>query len=115
MIEGVEQALKLERDYQPKLIERLLEMFPGCLILKNDSGYLQGIPDLTILYRDRWAVLEVKKSESEPYRPNQEFYLDMLNKMSYAARIDPSNELEILSGLQQALEPRRNARIPRRE
>lgn len=105
----------LENAYQAKLIKKLRRAYPGCVILKNDSGYLPGIVDLTILYRDRWAMLEVKKSASEPYQPNQEYYLAMLNEMSFAATIFPSNEVEILLALQQALEPGRNTRVPRRE
>ena len=92
----------LERVYQAKLIEKLRELFPGCLILKNDSAYLQGIPDLSIFFKDRWAMLEVKKSQTSSYEPNQEFYLRMLDEMSFAARIDPSNEEEVLRALQHA-------------
>jgi hypothetical protein len=106
----------LERVFQAKLIEKLRELFPGCLILKNDSAYLQGIPDLSIFVEDRWAMLEVKKSETSPYEPNQEFYLQMLNEMSFAARIDPSNEQDVLRALQHALTtPRRHARVSQRE
>jgi hypothetical protein len=106
----------LERDFQPKLIEKLRELFPDCLILKNDSAYLQGIPDLSIFFEDRWAMLEVKKSEKSTYEPNQEFYLQMLNEMSFAARIDPSNEQEVLRALQHALTaPRRNSRVSQRK
>lgn len=106
----------LERVFQAKLIEKLRELFPGCLILKNDSGLLQGIPDLTILFGDRWAMLEVKRSKTEPYQPNQEYYLELADKMSFAARIDPSNEQDVLRDLQQALASSgRNSRVSRRE
>jgi len=91
-----------ERDYQAKLIKKLRLLFPGCFILKNDSGYLQGVPDLTILYWEHWAVLEVKLSEDEPYQPNQEFYLDQLGRMSFSATIFPENEEEVLHELQLA-------------
>ena len=53
---------KLERDFQSRLIKELKQIFKGCIIMKNDSSYIQGIPDLLILYRDKWAALEVKKS-----------------------------------------------------
>jgi len=94
----------LERDFQPKLIERLETMFPGCIVLKNDPNYIQGFPDLTILYKDRWATLEVKKSSSAPKRPNQEFYVDRLNGMSFSAFIFPENMEEVLHELQQSFE-----------
>ena len=84
----------------------------GCVILKNDSEYIQGIPDLLVLFRDRWAMLEVKASEDSPNQPNQEWYIARLNKMSFAAFIYPENEEEVLNDLQRAFESRRSARIP---
>lgn len=97
----------LERVYQGQLIRLLGELFPGCVILKNDSSYLPGIPDLTIFYRNRWAMLEVKASENAAEQPNQEFYVDQLNKMSFAAFIYPENQEDVLRDLQFALERRR--------
>lgn len=105
----------LERDFQAKLIKKIEHLFPGCLILKNDSGHRQGIPDLLVLYKKRWGMLEVKKSENEPFQPNQEYYIELTNGMSFAAVIYPSNEQDVLDALQRAFEPRRNARLPRRE
>jgi hypothetical protein len=105
----------LERDYQAKLIKKLRNLFPGCVILKNDTDYLQGIPDISIFYGERWAMLEVKASARSPLQPNQDYYVEMLNRMSFAAFICPSNEQEILRALQQALEPRRNARLSQRQ
>lgn len=97
----------LERVYQGQLIRLIGELFPGCVILKNDSSYLPGIPDLTIFYRNRWAMLEVKASENAAEQPNQEFYVDQLNKMSFAAFIYPENQEDVLRDLQFALERRR--------
>ena len=94
----------LESAYQARLIRKLEGMFPGCFILKNDSAYLQGVPDLIILYKARWAMLEVKKNKHAPAQPNQQYYVELLNSMSFAAFIYPSNETEILRGLQQAFE-----------
>lgn len=93
---------KLERDYQAGLIDRIAMRFPGCFILKNDEQYIQGIPDLTILYRTYWVMLEVKKSANEPYRPNQKYYLNLLSTMSYTATIYPENEREVLDEVQSA-------------
>lgn len=95
---------QLESEFQTELIKELKALFPGCLVLKNDSGYLQGIPDLTILHGNRWAILEVKASRTAPYQPNQEFYLKTLGAMSYSATIYPENKLEVLDALQSALE-----------
>lgn len=92
-----------ENAYQGRLIKVLRDLFPGCLVLKNDPQYLQGIPDLLILHEDKWAMLEVKDYEDAPEQPNQGYYVDMLNDMSFAAFIYPENEEEVLDALQQAL------------
>jgi hypothetical protein len=89
-----------ENSYQAKLIRRIEQMLPGCVILKNDSAYLQGVPDLIILYEDMWAMLEVKASADAPVRPNQDYYIRMLNDMSFAAYIWPEVEEEVLNELQ---------------
>lgn len=93
----------LERDFQKKLIDEIKYRFPGAIVLKNDPTYLQGFPDLIILYEKHWAVLECKKSFREPYRPNQEYYLCITNTMSYSATVYPENMEEILNELQHAL------------
>ena len=94
---------KLERDFQAKLIKELRVIFKGCIIIKNDPNYIQGIPDLLILYNDRWAALEVKKSEHASHRPKQEYYVDLMNEMSFASFIYPENKEEVLYELQQTL------------
>ena len=103
---------KLERDFQRNLIKELKDIFVGCIIMKNDSSYIQGIPDLLILYKDKWAALEVKKSATASHRPNQEYYVDKMDEMSYASFIYPENKEVVLDELQQALFSRRSARIP---
>lgn len=105
--------MKKENEFQRKLIEEIEFMFPGCMVTKNDPTYIQGIPDLTILYKKKWAVLECKKSENEPYRPNQEYYLDKLSKMSFAKAIYPENKEEVLNELQRTFKTSRSTRISR--
>lgn len=104
-----------ESRFQADLIKDLKDLFPGCFILKNDSSYLQGIPDLLILFKNRWAALEVKRGENEPHQPNQDYYVEQMDRASYAAFIYPENKEDILYELQQALRPRRAARIPQRQ
>lgn len=94
----------LERDYQPGLIKRLERMFPGCVILKNDASYLQGIPDLVIFYGARYGFLEVKAKADYDVEPNQPYYVELLDSMSFAAFIHPENEREVLSALRAALQ-----------
>ena len=103
--------MKKERDFQSKLIDEIEGMFPGCKVLKNDPNYIQGIPDLMVLYKDRWAALECKRSEDADHQPNQDFYVDEMNRMSFAAFIYPENKEEVLHELQKAFRPRRKARV----
>ena len=92
-----------ENSFQAQLIKDLKMLFPGCMVLKNDANYIQGIPDLLILFNDIWAMLECKRTEKASHRPNQEYYVNLLDKMSYAAFIYPENREDILNELQQAL------------
>ena len=91
----------LERDYQKKLVKKLKEMFPGCIVMKNDAQLKQGIPDLLILYKDKWVALEVKNSEKAHHQPNQDIYVANMNNMSYAAFIFPENEAEVLAKVEE--------------
>lgn len=93
----------LESKFQRELIADLHNRFPGCIVIKNDPNYLQGFPDLTIFYEDRWALLECKKSADAPHQPNQDFYIHKAGAMSYGAFIFPENREEILNELEQAL------------
>lgn len=92
----------LERDFQAKLIKKIKERFPDCIVMKNDSEYIQGIPDLTILHGDKWATLECKKTKSSSRRPNQKYYVDKMDKMSFSRFISPENEEEVLDELQRS-------------
>ena len=94
-------STKRERDFQSGLIKELKERFDGCVVLKNDSSYIQGIPDLLVLFNDRWAMLEVKRSSSASKRPNQRYYVDLLDKMSFSRFICPENKEEVLHELEQ--------------
>ena len=93
-----------ENKFQQKLVKDLEARFPGCMVLKNDPNYIQGIPDLTILYKDKWATLECKDSKKANKQPNQEDYISMLNGMSFARFIFPENKEEVLDELQHAFE-----------
>lgn len=94
----------LENEYQASLKKKIKTLLPGCIVLKNDPNYIQGIPDLVVFYKNHYGFLEVKKSESASHRPNQDYYVTMINHMSFAAFIYPENEEEILNDLQRALQ-----------
>lgn len=103
-----------EAQYQAALRKRIETLFPGCVILKNDSRFLQGVPDLVIFWHDRYAFLEVKRSANEPYQPNQEYYLEQFGQMSFAAMICPENEKDVLDALQRSFLEGRHACLPQR-
>ena len=89
----------LENRFKTKLVNELEDMFPGCIILHMDPNEYQGIPDLLILYKNTWAALEGKKSAKASIRPNQTYYVDLMDNMSYAAFIYPENKDEVLDEL----------------
>lgn len=96
----------LESAYQAKLIKKIERLLPGCVVLKLDANYRQGIPDLLVLYGTAWGTLETKRSEKERNNPepNQEYYVDYLDNMSFSAFIYPEIEKEVLLDLQQTLQ-----------
>lgn len=91
-----------ESAYQAALVKRIKTLLPGCFIQQNDPKRNQGMPDLLILFRDQWAMLEVKAHEGAPNRPNQPHWVDHFDDMSFAAFIYPENEEEVLDALQSA-------------
>ena len=93
-------ATKLERDFQSGLIKDLKTIFPGCIVMKNDASYIQGIPDLLVLYKDKWATLENKKSAKAHKQPNQEYYVGVMDEMSFSRFIFPENKNVVLKELE---------------
>lgn len=96
--------VKLESKFQKELTDEIKERYPDCVIIKNDSGYIQGFPDWTILYKDKWAVLEVKREANAKKQPNQDYYVEKLNNMSFSRFVYPENKEEVLSELYQTFE-----------
>lgn len=105
----------LENKFQSDLIKEIKEMFPECIVLKNDPNYIQGIPDLLILYKKKWASLECKKSGKEKTRPNQSYYVDKMDKMSFSRIVYPENKEEVLNGLQSAFKSGGKACVSKRK
>lgn len=94
----------LESKFQSSLIKDIKKRFPGCVVLKNDPEYIQGFPDLTIFYKDKWAALECKKDANASHQPNQDYYIQQLNEMSFASFVYPENKQEVLDDLQRTFE-----------
>ena len=102
-----------ENEFQSELIAEIKRRFPGCIVMKNDARYIQGIPDLTILYKDKWAALECKREEKAKKQPNQGYYISKMNEMSFASRIYPENKEEVLDALQRTFVASRTTRVSR--
>lgn len=100
-----------ENNFQSGLIEEIEARYPGCIVLKNDPRHKKGIPDLTVLYKKKWAVLECKKDDKASKRPGQENYVARLDKMSFSRFIYPENKEEVLNEMDEAFKSRRNTRI----
>ena len=90
---------KRENSFQSDFIKELKNAFDGCIILKNDSSYLPGVPDLLVLHNDQWATLEVKREANAHKQPNQEYYVDKMNDMSFSRFVYPENKDEVLDEL----------------
>lgn len=95
--------MKRENQFQAKLIKEIKDRLPGAIVTKMDANYIQGIPDLLILFNDRWATLECKKDAKASHRPNQEYYVGVMNEMSYSNFIFPENKEKVLDELERAL------------
>ena len=95
-----------ETDFQHKLINEIEARFPGSLVMKLDPTYIQGIPDLLVLYEDRWATLECKRDAKAPARPNQPYYVELMNEMSFSAFIFPENKEAVLNAMEQSFSRR---------
>ena len=93
--------LKLESQFQKNLIKELKQLFKGCFITKLDTKYKQGVPDLLILFKDKWATLECKRCATAKHQPNQDYYVNTMNEMSFSRFIYPENKEEVLHDLQQ--------------
>ena len=90
---------KLESKFQKEFIDEAKSRYPGCIALKNDSSYIQGFPDWTLLYKNKWAVLEMKKERGARKQPNQEYYVNMLDGMSFSRFVFPENKDEVFAEL----------------
>ena len=96
-----------ENKFQADLVKEIKKRFPGAIVLKNDANYLQGIPDLTILWNSCWAMLECKKSSNEIHQPNQDFYIEMADGLCFGRFIYPENKEAILDEMERSFKIRR--------
>ncbi len=92
----------LENKFKTQLVKEIETRLPGSLVFHLDPNERQGAPDLLVLYQDRWAALEGKKEKDASHRPNQDYYVNLMNRMSFARFIYPENREEILNELQRS-------------
>lgn len=98
---GSESNKKLERDFQRGVVKDIKNMFEGCIVTKLDPSHTQGIPDLLVLHKDKWATLECKRNAKAERQPNQEYYVNKMNEMSFSRFIYPENKEEVLNELRE--------------
>lgn len=104
----------LENKFKTNLINEIENKFPGCMVFHLDPNETQGVPDLLVLYKKKWAALEGKKHKDAKHQPNQDYYVDKMHDMSYASFIYPENKEEVLNELQQTFQPRGSTRVSKR-
>ena len=95
----------LESKFQANLIKEIKENLPGCIVMKTDPNYIQGMPDLLILHKNKWASLENKRSANAKKQPNQQYYVDKMNEMSFSRFVCPENKEEVLNDIREAFKP----------
>lgn len=107
------RSSRLESGFQDKLMSDIEDMLPGCMVFKMDQW--QGLPDILVLYNDTWFSLECKKEKNAEHQPNQDYYVDLMNQMSFSRFIYPENKEEVLNEILRTFRPGRKTRTPRRK
>lgn len=88
-----------EGRFKEEFSNELSFLFPDIVMLKNDEQMLQGVPDMLLLFEDKWAMLEFKANENSAVQPNQRYYVGLFNTMSYSTFVFPENRDEVLEEL----------------
>ena len=93
-----------EGNFKKNLINKIKKEFPGCIVKKLEADYDNGVPDILILYKDKWATLEAKKDKGEVTKERknklaQDYYVAKMNEMSYSSYVYPENQKEVLNAL----------------
>ena len=97
----------LEKDFQKKFVRELEAIFDGCILIKNDAGYIKGFPDWTMFYKNKYAVLEIKKNKNAQHQPNQDYYVDLINSMGFARFVYPENKNDVIEDLKRYFKKRK--------
>lgn len=97
--------MKVESQFQKNLVKEIKAMAPSgdITVLKNEASMIQGIPDLVVFYKDKYAMLEVKKSENASHRPNQDWYIKKFANEAFGYFIYPENKDKVLDAMKNYL------------
>lgn len=108
----------LEATFKTKLCREIEQRFPGSYVFRLDTSDRQGVPDLLVIFENMWAMLEGKRkrpTSPDDFEPNQEWYIEEFDRMSFAACIYPENKEEVLNEMEQAFLAARSARLSQRQ
>lgn len=100
--------MMLENKFKTKLVKEIKERFEGCMVFHLDPNEIQGAPDLLVLHQDRWMSLEGKRSARASRRPNQEYYVNKMNNMSFSRFVYPENKDEVLNDMEKFIKEGNN-------
>lgn len=92
-----------ENQYQLMLIKEIRSWDQDIFVFPMDGGDYQGFQDILILYKDMYALLEVKMAEDSHRQPNQDWYVEYFSQHVFSSFIWPEIEREVLNDLQHTL------------
>lgn len=93
----------LESTFKTELIKEIENRMPGAFVFHLDPRERRGIPDLLVLYNSKWAALEGKQHENSQLRPLQDYYVKVMDEMSFARFINQDNKEEVLNDMVRSL------------
>lgn len=92
-----------ENKYQADLVKEIRSWGDDFFVFPMDGSVYQGFQDILILYKDTYAVLEVKVAEDSEHQPNQDWYVQYFAQYVFSSFIWPEIEQEVLHDLQSTL------------
>ena len=98
--------MRRETKFKKMFKKKLKRLYPECIIVEADPTYFWSVPDVYFFLGSFWAALEFKRTEGSSRRPNQEYWVEVLDKMSFARFVYPGVEEEVLSELEAAIQNR---------
>ena len=89
-----------EATFRTKWLNKFKKLSPDIFIEFADPKRKNGIPDVIIFYKKKYARLETKRSKNASKRLHQQYYIDYFNSQGiYAAFLTPENQEEVYNAL----------------